>query len=705
MKKSTVLSLMSFAGIAAGLAGLAAADYTAGPFAGPYTLPLNLQFQSIDLNGAAAPAGTYGKATMQADWAPSTDTVQWQSDSKGALTNVAISGVTTIPAANLYYGATGGTTPPVSVASATAGTVRWNNVTLSTPFIANGANSIFFTFRSSYAGNAAATRPTYSNIIVTLAPPPPPPANATCGTALDLSASLNAGLTAPGTSVQTSAIDITGADATAFAQCNAVNGARTVFYTFTPSTTAGYSIARGSADTVTAGQVFSITSGDCATPVSVVCGATSVVATLTAGTTYTIQQSRTGTTGLGAAESAFALVVARTETATCGANTEVEPNETKANATPVVLALGDTICGTTTGTSTTAGIATSVDTYRIQAPPFDGIKLNRLRVVGATPGYTFTLRGLTQATGAVGSPGVIAPASDATFVTAQTTSTPTRYLQWYTLGTVDTSTDRAVYVRVAGATTTTAQYSLNMINQDTVVPVDASRTVRPGSISISTVGQTGATQSDTDLWVYDSSFNAIPLAGNDDSKVNTASAGSDLTRTYTAGTYYIAVGLYNTGNNQASPADEDFQLGNVMDFPGVIASSSTTSAPTNVSIKITDSDGDVPVALSTSGIFTVAFAKMVVAPPAPTRCQPADIADDAGNPLPSDGANNGVNEGDYNAFFNNFFTNQAIGSPADIANDDGSPLPPFGPAGGTNNGVNEGDYNAFFNNFFNGCPV
>ncbi|CAN5686251.1 hypothetical protein BH11PLA1_BH11PLA1_02300 [soil metagenome] len=86
-----------------------------------------------------------------------------------------------------------------------------------------------------------------------------------------------------------------------------------------------------------------------------------------------------------------------------------------------------------------------------------------------------------------------------------------------------------------------------------------------------------------------------------------------------------------------------------------------------------------------------------------TRCQPADIADDAGNPLPSAGANNGVNEGDYNAFFNTFFTNQAIGSPADIANDDGSSLPPFGPAGGTNNGVNEGDYNAFFNNFFNGC--
>ncbi|CAN5809621.1 hypothetical protein BH11PLA1_BH11PLA1_21150 [soil metagenome] len=87
------------------------------------------------------------------------------------------------------------------------------------------------------------------------------------------------------------------------------------------------------------------------------------------------------------------------------------------------------------------------------------------------------------------------------------------------------------------------------------------------------------------------------------------------------------------------------------------------------------------------------------------RCQPADIADDAGNPLPSAGTNNGVNEGDYNAFFNNFFTNQAVGSPADIAYDNGTPLPPFGPISVNlvNNGVNEGDYNAFFNNFFNGC--
>ncbi|MBL0870454.1 MAG: hypothetical protein IBJ18_07765 [Phycisphaerales bacterium] len=86
-----------------------------------------------------------------------------------------------------------------------------------------------------------------------------------------------------------------------------------------------------------------------------------------------------------------------------------------------------------------------------------------------------------------------------------------------------------------------------------------------------------------------------------------------------------------------------------------------------------------------------------------SRCSPADIADDAGNPLPSALSNSGVNEGDYNAFFSaeGFF---AGGPVADIAFDDGEPLPPFGQSLAANNGVNEGDYNAFFNSLFLPCP-
>ncbi|CAN5724396.1 hypothetical protein BH11PLA1_BH11PLA1_21760 [soil metagenome] len=84
-------------------------------------------------------------------------------------------------------------------------------------------------------------------------------------------------------------------------------------------------------------------------------------------------------------------------------------------------------------------------------------------------------------------------------------------------------------------------------------------------------------------------------------------------------------------------------------------------------------------------------------------CSPADIANDQGDPLPGlpNVPNNGVNEGDYNAFFNGFFTQAPY---CNIADDQGTPFPPFGNPIGADNGVNEGDYNCFFNFFFNGCP-
>ncbi|CAN5859265.1 hypothetical protein BH11PLA1_BH11PLA1_18100 [soil metagenome] len=94
----------------------------------------------------------------------------------------------------------------------------------------------------------------------------------------------------------------------------------------------------------------------------------------------------------------------------------------------------------------------------------------------------------------------------------------------------------------------------------------------------------------------------------------------------------------------------------------------------------------------------------VCIPGQPGPCQPADMADDQGTPLPTTASNTGVNEGDYNGFFNTFFVDQSVNSPADIADDAGNPRPPFGPGGTANSGVNEGDYNCFFNNFFAGCP-
>ncbi|MBX9737792.1 MAG: hypothetical protein K2X32_12790 [Phycisphaerales bacterium] len=81
-------------------------------------------------------------------------------------------------------------------------------------------------------------------------------------------------------------------------------------------------------------------------------------------------------------------------------------------------------------------------------------------------------------------------------------------------------------------------------------------------------------------------------------------------------------------------------------------------------------------------------------------CCPADIADDQGNPLPGlpGVPNNGVTEGDYNAFFAGFFDALEY---CDIADDQGNPLP--GMPGVPNNGVTEGDYNCFFTYYFSAC--
>lgn len=91
------------------------------------------------------------------------------------------------------------------------------------------------------------------------------------------------------------------------------------------------------------------------------------------------------------------------------------------------------------------------------------------------------------------------------------------------------------------------------------------------------------------------------------------------------------------------------------------------------------------------------------------RCNPADIADDQGNILPSPVGNSGVNEGDYNAFFSSvgFFFQAglglgAVGQSCDIADDQGNPRELNTP-NVPNNGVNEGDFNLFFNNLFAPC--
>lgn len=535
MTRSTLLA--AFAGSLA-CVSMAQAQWTpsGSPFAGPYTVVgTGTFFQSIDLNGASAPAGTYGKATVTADWAfvtgSSTSTLLWQNDSRMALTNAAVDGVAAVPGGvTIHFGGTGGAAPTTATGNQNPGTVRYDNVNLSTFY--TGGNPLFLAFRSNFAtgGNF-----TWSNINVTLTPPPAPPVNETCATAIDLSSGANAALTGVNTNFAGPAQEIGGANSATLApspfSCQATVS-RATWYKFTPTTSASYVV--GSCTTTgqatqnnMANNVVAIFDGSagCGSLTSLACSTTTCTGgvqtgatSLTAGTDYYIAVARTGTTALGAAEVRSQIFIGRPDAAVCGSNTETEPNDTRATANSFTLNVGDTICGTTTGTSASGGGLATYDFYKIKTPANAGIKRNRIRVASFPAGHTLSLRGFGSTAGVINT-------TESEIQASSTSSSPARMIQWYTLGNGTDANDREITLRVGGTTSTTGQYSLNYVASDDVTPINLSRDIRPGSVTITTVGQTGATQGDTDMWMYDSNYNPIPGFGNDDT-FNSASTGS-----------------------------------------------------------------------------------------------------------------------------------------------------------------------------------
>ena len=279
---------------------------------------------------------------------------------------------------------------------------------------------------------------------------------------------------------------------------------------------------------------------------------------------------------------------------------ETEPNDTKAQANVVT---GMTDGSTITGNSI-SGTTTGLDYYSVTlASRTPGIYRYRMVLTTTgTAGHVGTIRGLTQTAG------VPNAGTDATFQTSSTATTPPRYNQFYSFG-----AGSQLFYRVAGAAATTANYVATL--ESTQVTPPNIGTYTDGSITIDTVGQ-GHT-SDTDFWVYDSNFNAIPGFGNDD-HFGGSTFGSTLTRNYTPGTYFLAMTNFAFANDQGSPADDDFRTGTVMDFPGIAVNGNTTTG-TNMTFTISDSDGGpLQVANTKNGAYDINwFTFNVAAVPEP----------------------------------------------------------------------------------------
>ena len=275
------------------------------------------------------------------------------------------------------------------------------------------------------------------------------------------------------------------------------------------------------------------------------------------------------------------------------AQAETEPNDSKATANLVNLpALSTT--GVITGNSVSAA-GVGLDYFRVttSVQATAGFYRHRLIAQSTTPGHVLTVRGLTQ-TGGTPNPG-----SDAAFATSATTTTPPRFVQWYT-----SQAAADIYIRVTGAAATTADYSLDY-EVTPVTEVAGPGAVTQGSITITAAGQGHTT--DTDIWVFDGNRAAIPGFGNDDTSVN---AQSVLTRDYTPGTYYLAISTYNLAAHLGSPPDDAFLTGNVLDFPGAVADSSTAT-----NANVANSIGGTAVAATKTGAFDIVFVSFTVVVP------------------------------------------------------------------------------------------
>jgi hypothetical protein len=299
------------------------------------------------------------------------------------------------------------------------------------------------------------------------------------------------------------------------------------------------------------------------------------------------------------------FVVAGLLPAVAFAQAETEPNDSKAQANLFTMPAVNT-AGVIVGNSI-AATGTELDYFRVTTPAqaAPGFYRHRLITQSTTPGHTVTIRGLNQAGGVIGT-------TDTAVQTSSAATTPARFVQWYT-----SQATADLYVRVAGTAATTANYSLDYEVQ--AVTELTGPTAVPGSITITSVGQS-VPQTDTDLWVYDSNRAAITDFGNDDEFAGTT-LGSILTRTYAAGTFHLAISNFNVANNLATPPDDDFRSGAVMDFPGVVANSSAT-----VGLSLNTLIGGVAAPATKAGPFDVVFVAFGVTPPV----APISLAVDAG---------------------------------------------------------------------------
>jgi hypothetical protein len=288
---------------------------------------------------------------------------------------------------------------------------------------------------------------------------------------------------------------------------------------------------------------------------------------------------------------------------------ESEPNDTRAQANAFTLNPGEWIQGVSMGST-----GTELDYFLVRtAPTTAGIYRYRLVLTSDIVGHTGEIRGQGQNPVPPGPwPGPVGTGNGVEgFVQrSSTTTNPPRFVQWYGFG-----RGEQIYYRVNGTSSTTEPYRATLERLQ-ITPTDLG-TFQPGTITISTIG---GTTLNTELWVYDASFNAIPGYGNDDESVDGGGTGATnqslLRRNYAPGVYYLALTRFAMANEHGSPCDDRTRTGGML-FPenaGAVLSSAATTTTATFGFTFTDSAGTHSFSATGMGPYEILWFRFEVVP-------------------------------------------------------------------------------------------
>jgi hypothetical protein len=328
---------------------------------------------------------------------------------------------------------------------------------------------------------------------------------------------------------------------------------------------------------------------------------------------------------------------------------EVEPNDSKAEATLIPnLQSGEAFTGFQLS-GTTDG---SRDYFRVQTAPAPlGIYRHRLRTVTPGPGGANLGHHFPSIRGQRFENGVVTGVED---FAQSGVREGDRFNDYYAFGKAESLYFRIDHQALPGADI--GEYRVTLTTFP-VTPVNIGLFI-PGTITIDTrerARNVSGGQHNTDLWIYDSQFNAIPDYGNDTSTDGAPfNSGAKLTRTYQPGTYFMALGAYDLINDQVNPPDDPSRLvGTVLDFPNAVLSSyeaNGSQAGSDLDFGVTDRAGTREFsAVKPDSVYGVYWARFQVASFGDANLNGAVNLDDF-NILAANFGQSGANwqQGDFN---------------------------------------------------------